>query len=53
MEKVHDLIPEISILVPVYNVDKYLNRCIESLTNQTLEDIERLKRVLVNARSRR
>lgn len=40
MEKVHDLIPEISIIVPVYNVDKYLNRCIESLVNQTFKNIE-------------
>ena len=25
----------VSIIVPVYNVEKYLNRCIESITNQT------------------
>ena len=31
---------KISIVVPVYNVEKYLERCLESLTNQTLEDIE-------------
>ena len=30
----------ISIIVPVYNVEKYLNRCVESLVNQTLKDIE-------------
>lgn len=31
---------KVSVIVPVYNAEKYLNRCIESLTNQTLEDIE-------------
>ena len=29
-----------SIVVPVYNVEKYLKRCVESLIKQTLEDIE-------------
>nr|WP_288730327.1 glycosyltransferase family 2 protein [uncultured Anaerobutyricum sp.] len=32
--------PKISAIVPVYNVEKYLDRCINSLINQTLEDIE-------------
>lgn len=31
---------KISIVVPVYNVDKYLNECLNSLINQTLKDIE-------------
>ena len=31
---------KISIIVPIYNVEKYLSRCIDSLLNQTLEDIE-------------
>lgn len=30
----------ISILVPVYNVERYLERCLESIINQTLKDIE-------------
>lgn len=33
-------IPKISIIIPVYNVEKYLRECLESCINQTLEDIE-------------
>lgn len=32
--------PKISVLVPIYNVEQYLPRCLESLQNQTLSDIE-------------
>lgn len=32
--------PKVSVIVPVYNVEKYLERCLESLINQTLKDIE-------------
>lgn len=32
--------PLVSITVPVYNAEKYLSRCIESLINQTLQNIE-------------
>mgnify|MGYP002734883168 CR=1 FL=1 len=32
--------PKVSIVVPVYKVEKYLNRCVESLLAQTLSDIE-------------
>lgn len=31
---------KVSIIVPVYNVEKYVKKCIKSLMNQTLEDIE-------------
>lgn len=31
---------KISIIIPVYNVAKYLSKCLESLSNQTLKDIE-------------
>lgn len=31
---------KVSIIVPVYNVEKYLPRCLESLVNQTLKEIE-------------
>ena len=30
----------VSIIVPVWNVEKYLARCLESLVKQTLDDIE-------------
>lgn len=32
--------PKISVVVPVYNVEKYLEQCLESIIHQTLEDIE-------------
>lgn len=32
--------PKVSISVAVYNVEKYLRRCLDSLVNQTLQDIE-------------
>ena len=32
--------PKISVIIPVYNVEQYLDRCLESVVNQTLEDIE-------------
>ena len=32
--------PLISVLVPVYNVEKYLNKCIESIINQTYKNLE-------------
>ena len=31
---------KISVIVPIYNVEKYLKRCIESLLNQSYTDLE-------------
>ena len=30
----------ISVIIPVYNVEKYIDQCIDSLTNQTYKDLE-------------
>jgi len=30
----------ITVIIPVYNVEKYLNRCIESIINQTYKNLE-------------
>ena len=32
--------PFISVIVPVYNVEKYITRCVESLTGQSFQDYE-------------
>ena len=32
--------PKISIIVPVYNVEQYLSKCIDSILNQTFKDFE-------------
>ena len=31
---------KVSVIIPVYNVEKYIERCILSVINQTLKDIE-------------
>ncbi len=32
--------PKISVIVPVYNVEKYLKRCVGSILEQTFSDFE-------------
>ncbi len=41
--------PEVSVIVPVYNAEKYLNKCVDSILNQTFEDFEL---ILVNDNSK-
>ena len=31
---------KVSIIIPVYNVEKYISKCLDTLVNQTLEEIE-------------
>lgn len=31
---------EISIIIPVYNAEKYVERCLKSVLNQTFQDFE-------------
>ena len=31
---------KISVIIPVYNEEDYLNECLDSIVNQSLEDIE-------------
>ena len=32
--------PKVSVIVPIYKVEKYLRQCIDSIINQSLKDIE-------------
>lgn len=34
------LCPKVSVVIPVYNVEKYLHQCMDSVLNQTLKEIE-------------
>lgn len=34
------MIPKVSVIIPVYQVEKFLDRCIQSVIKQTLKDIE-------------
>lgn len=34
--------PLVSVIVPVYNAEKYLNRCVDSILSQTMTDFELL-----------
>ena len=32
--------PKVSIIIPVYNVEKYIERCLESISKQKYKDFE-------------
>ena len=32
--------PKVSVIMPIYNSEMYLEECLSSIINQTLEDIE-------------
>ena len=32
--------PKVSVIVPVYNSEKYIKRCIESILNQSFSEFE-------------
>lgn len=34
------MLPKVSVLVPVYNKEKYVKRCLESVLKQTMDDFE-------------
>ena len=39
MDKINNC-PRVSIIIPVYNVEKYLHECLSSIINQTFRDLE-------------
>lgn len=32
--------PKISVIIPVYNTERYLDKCLTSVINQSFKDIE-------------
>ena len=32
--------PKISVIIPVYGVEKYIRQCLESIINQTYKNLE-------------
>ena len=35
-----DFMPKVSVIIPVYNVENYIEKCLNSVLNQTLKEIE-------------
>lgn len=40
MQTQNDARPKVSVIIPVYNVERYLDRCVRSVLGQTLREIE-------------
>ena len=38
--KLDEMMPKVSVIVPVYGVEKYIERCVRSLMGQTLKDMQ-------------
>ena len=36
----NSMVPKVSVIIPVYNVEKFLSRCVNSVLNQTLKNLE-------------
>lgn len=32
--------PKVSVIIPIYNIEKYLKKCLDSVVNQTLKEVE-------------
>ena len=39
-EKQSKIVPAVSVIVPIYNVEKYLAECVDSILGQTFQDME-------------
>ena len=37
--------PKVSVLIPIYNCEKYLEKCIKSAINQTLKETEEIEKI--------
>ena len=40
LKNIKEKLPKISVFLPIYNKDKYIKRCIESIQRQGLKNIE-------------
>ena len=40
MKNIFSRSPKISVIIPVYNTEKYLRQCLDTVVAQTLKDIE-------------